>query len=493
MKLSQTQFQVLLELSTSVPAVFAGDTDDNVEELSKDIPTEGETKAILPKEKGASNNEEAQVHLHPELGTHTGTWTKLDLVFKMGNIGMELLVCDPNEPIEDVVNASLSKFSLNKTHVKLRMISDGSIESEILIQSFTINDSRHQETNKFRKVMSSTNTEGSQFMASVTISSGSQRNLIAMLTIDSPRIIFALDYIFAVKDFVMTGLAIEEEAAPFDPDMTTSAEDSGADDTSQDTFDGDDLVGSRIPTSKSRKSIENESKQEGMNISFRVNIVDAQVILIANPGSTSSEAIVLGTKQVLVAQQHALTVEITKVGMFLCRMDKFDTTRLRILDDFGLKVSMESKSVGTSQSITNISMDIEPLILRVSLRDIMLAMQIINKASELSGSTEPPEENTAPKRIQAPRASSSTSLKKRTASGKAISTIKKQTKPAPTSNVSSGYDPPEHSTILSKEELKANIEGLRLILIGDAHELPLLDISIKHFTTRLGDWSTEVH
>ena len=197
MKLSQTQFQVLLELSKAVPAVFAGDPSEVPVDVSKDIEVKPKTNlSLVHKEEDKT---ESRVHLNPELGTSPDSWTKLDLVFKMGNISMELLVCKPNEPIEDVVGASLSKFSLNKTDVKLRMISDGSIESEILIQSFTVNDSRHQETNKFRKIMSSTNTEGSQFMANVTISSGSQKKLIAMLTIDSPPHHLCFRLYFCVK------------------------------------------------------------------------------------------------------------------------------------------------------------------------------------------------------------------------------------------------------------------------------------------------------
>jgi len=487
MKLSQTQFQILLDLSKSIPAVFAGDPADDAEVIAE-VPVDDNAKAIVV-QKQKIENTESSVHLNPELGTSSETWSKLDLMFKMGNISLELLFCKPDQPIEDIDNASLSKFSLNKTDVKLRMISDGSIESEILIKSFTINDSRRQETNKFRKIMSSTNTDGSQFMASITISGGIEKNLIAMLTIDSPRIIFALDYLFALKDFVMAGLEPPEDENSFELDLP-SAEDSGAEESSQYTDEDDDMV-SATSSHKHKAIREGENKEGQMNMSFRVNVVDAQVILIANPGSTASEAIVLGTKQVLVAQQHALTLEVTKVGMFLCRMDKFDTTRLRILDDFGLKVSMESRAVGTGQNITNIGMDIEPLVLRVSLRDIMLAMQIINKASELSDKPDTSDNDAPPKRLEPP---SGSTLKRRTPSGKATSTLRKTTKSVVDTNALKvqGLPVVQRSSILNKEELKANIEGLRIILIGDAHELPLLDVSIKHFTARLGDWSAEM-
>jgi vacuolar protein sorting-associated protein 13A/C len=46
--------------------------------------------------------------------------------------------------------------------------------------------------------------------------------------------------------------------------------------------------------------------------------------------------------------------------------------------------------------------------------------------------------------------------------------------------------------MVKREELKADIEGMRVILIGDQHELPLLDLSVRKFTARVKDWSGDV-
>jgi vacuolar protein sorting-associated protein 13A/C len=224
--------------------------------------------------------------------------------------------------------------------------------------------------------------------------------------------------------------------------------------------------------------------------------VDSQVILIANPGANNSEAIVLGTKQVLVSQQHALTLQVEEVGMFLCRMDRFETSRLRILDDFTINASMDNRSFGTGQSIQSICVDVEPLVLRVSLRDILLATEIFNKASEMSSSNEEkPESQGEAKRLNASK--SGKSLKRRTASGRPVSTPgRKGAKSLGTAR--SGTSKKEGATvragsmIVKREELNANFAGMRVILIGDQHELPLLDLSVKHFTARIKDWSGDV-
>lgn len=137
----------------------------------------------------------------PELAVDddSSIWTKLDLAFYVHTLGLELILAKEDEPVGHPDEASLSKFSLDDTKVKLRMMTDGALESELLIQSFTIQDSRTRETNKFRKIMTSANKEVQQFMASLTITGGKERALVAIVAVDSPRIIFALDYIFVSK------------------------------------------------------------------------------------------------------------------------------------------------------------------------------------------------------------------------------------------------------------------------------------------------------
>lgn len=493
LKLTQTQFKFLLELSRSIPTVFVGEPDD--EEIIEELPpesAESAKKATRTADKGPGSAR--PIHLNPELGVNSDTWTKLDMVFNVGSIALELFTAEPGRPIGDIDAASLSRASLNNTNIKLRMISDGSIESELLMDSFDIKDSRLQETNKFRKIMSSTNDKGSQFMASATISGGAERNLVALLTIDSPRVIFALDYIFALRDFVMSGLENEGNALI---EVLEESSDSDEDPSESDAYLAPDSNGKSQDTLKPTTTKIEKAKEpdQGIGISFRVNVVNSQVILIADPGVSNSEAIVLGTKQVLVSQQHALTLQVEEVGMFLCRMDKFKTSRLRILDDFAISASMDNRSIGANQSIQSIRVDVEPLVLRVSLRDILLATQIFNKASEMSAPNQgKPEGEGEAKRLSTSKGSGK-SLKRRTPSGRGASTTTRGKSLTPTKSgppQKQGTAAQAGSMIAKREELTAIFAGMRVILIGDQHELPLLDLSVKHFTARVKDWSGEV-
>lgn len=484
LRISQTQFKFLMELTKTIPAAFAIE-DESEEQIAKELPraTTEPAKALVAHSNDAEENQPSS-HQAPEIGNNDQTWTTMNLVFKAETIGLELILAKDNEPTRDLDSASLSKFSLNNTNVKLRMVNDGAMEAELLIHSFTIRDSRNKETNKFRKIMSLINNDvQQQFMASVSISGGEKRHMIAMLTIDSPRIIFALDYVFALQAFANTALAPDQAPAV---EIAESDEDEANDLRREESSDGE------IPQEEDPTTSAGDS---AMTTSIRVNIVDAQVILIANPTISNTEAIVLGTKEILASQQNATTLQVTKIGMFLCRMDKFETSRLRILDDFTIQMSMDSRSQGQSSSLTSIHISIEPLVLRLSLRDILLALQIVSKASEMAPTDDKNVQEQEPKKIKEVRGTSKAPSTKRRSVGGAPSTFAKRSRASGTvakSKAGAGKPPRQESAVLKREEMTAEVDGIRVILIGDLHELPLLDWSVKKFRVDAKDWSASM-
>ena len=498
LKISQEQMQFALELSKTVPAAFTTEPDEDVQEaLEDEIPDETlqPARRVTSPDRAEQDEEKpTESSLGPELGSKEGTWTKLDLVFKVGAIGLELIKGKENEPIRDVKAHSLSAFALNHTHVKLRMISDGSLESELLIQSLSIRDTRTKGQNKFRKIMSLINTDvKQQFMASVSISGGTEKNLVALLTIDSPRMIFSLDYVFALKGWLDGGLAtegpleIEEQTDEADESRSVSTQHSGTGAVTKKSSQQPDA-----PASPEKKPAEN-----GMGVSFRVNVVDAQIVLIANPAITTSEAIVLGTKQVLIAKQHAMTLQVDKVGMFLCRMDRFEDNRLRILDDFSIQTSLDMRSQGKDSSLTSINVDIEPLVLRLSLRDILLAMQIFNRASAMSNDADNAMPHEDPKKLSAAPKGGTSIQSRRKSSVKPPSTTRgADAKTIATAKSGKSLQPPQagggSSTVLTREEMKLTMAGIRVVLIGDKHELPMLDWSVKKFNVDVRDWTSNM-
>lgn len=491
LRLTQYQLKTLLEISKSVPAAFAGEGDNSDEEAARMVDEGTLQRARAAPGIDDKANDQNLIDLSPELSSLQNAWTKLDLVFRVNTVGLELIMAEEDEPVGDLANSSLSRFSLDETRFKTRMLSDGSLEAELLIRSFTIADSRRQDTNKYRRIMTSSNKEAQQLMASVTMSGGKERSLIAMATIDSPRIIFALDYLFAIQRYVTEGLTVDD-ASPMDDESIGETIDESDTDSMQVTHNapGSERAGSQV--SRQRSDVvptkpQKQNEESSISMAFRVNLVDAQVILIANPLATNSEAIVLSIRQMLLSKQHALTFQISEVGMYLCRMDKFETSRLRIIDDFSIQLNMDSSQVG----VNSIHIDVEPLILRLSLRDILLILQIVSRAGELSGNDS--KESTETAAAQKARELRNAGLKYKSASGRGQSTIAK-TRGTKTIAGRTAQPPAKSQAVVAPnhEELSATIEGVRIVLIGDLHELPILDIGVKNFTATAENWSSNL-
>lgn len=479
LRVSQKQLKFLLDISKTAPNAFVTDSEQQELEAMEALPTLAERTETQSTAAQSANQQEVAT---ADPSGKQETWVRLDMIFKADSVGLELILGKDDAPVGSLDDSSLSKFSLNDTRVKLRMLTDGSLESELLIHSFSIRDSRKQETNKFRKIMSLINNDvKQQFMASVSISPGPEKHLIAMLTIDSPRIILALDYLSALQSFANSVFAAEQPAE--DVEEESPEEDEPRSSTAGST-------GAALPSPPPE---EEPAAQNKMTVSFRVSLVDAQIITIANPAIPHTEAIVLGAKEVLFSQQNVSTLHVSKVGMFLCRMDKFETSRLRILDDFTLEMSMDSRPQDRGASLTSIDIHVEPLVLRLSLRDILMAIQIVNKASEMRAERELPAETGEAKAIADGKGTSSAKSRRKSSVGKQASTAparRSNRRPSGAVDTTGHETSHQRSVVLKREELKAQLDGIRVILIGDLHDLPLLDWSVKKFNVDARDWSS---
>ncbi|CBF81629.1 hypothetical protein AN5579.2 [Aspergillus nidulans FGSC A4] len=481
LRVSQKQLKFLLDITRTAPNAFVTDSEQQELEAKEALPSLTDSGKETESSLVQSTNQHNVATTDPN--GKGENWVRLDMIFKADSVGLELILGKDDAPIGSLDDASLSKFSLNDTQVKLRMLIDGSLESELLIHSFSIRDSRKQETNKFRKIMSLINNDvKQQFMASVSISPGPAKHLIAMLTIDSPRIILALDYLSALQSFANSVFSADEPQED-EEDIESPEEDEPRSSMAEST-DGS----IRSP------SLEEEPQAPSqMTVSFRVSLVDAQIITIANPAIPHTEAIVLGAKEVLFSKQNVSTLHVSKIGMFLCRMDKFETSRLRILDDFTLELSMDSRSQDRGASLTSIDIHVEPLVLRLSLRDILMAIQIVNKASEMRAARILPAETGETKALPESTGTFGSRTRRKSSVGKqasAAATKRSHRRSIGAVNAIDRKPVNKRSVVLQREELKAQVDGVRVILIGDLHDLPLLDWSVKKFNVDARDWSS---
>ena len=160
---------------------------------------------------------------------------------------------------------------------------------------------------------------------------------------------------------------------------------------------------------------------------------------------------------------------------------------MRILDDFSIQSALDVRNQSSKSSMTSITVDIEPLVLRLSLRDILLAMQIVNRASAMTAPAEKPMASAEAQKLKA-----ATLSKKGTSHAAKASTHKGQAKSVATSKRSmqqTTHQQAPASAVVKREELHVSFEGIRVVLIGDVHEMPMLDWRVKKFVVDVRDWT----
>ncbi|GAA6006460.1 hypothetical protein JCM10207_004941 [Rhodosporidiobolus poonsookiae] len=468
MKLTQAQYGLLIHLAQTIPSAFAL-TDEELDESTvlehTPLPTIAKTKPVNnAPSPGATEAPPQTVDLLPELpkvahgpdGETVKLRSNLELTFAIRTVYLELYT-DAATSAESLEEASLARFSLNDTAVKYRMLSNSSMEAEVAIRSFTVNDTRPARLTKFREIIPATKHSSHQFMIHYTQSGGPDKSAIANVTVDSPKIIFSLDPVFALLDFFTS--AFQQTEATLE--------------------DGDD-VDEALKEADEQK-VDSDKPAAG-SFAFRVNVVAPTIILLEDPGRVDSEAVVLTLAQIQMSQQGTLALTVNKMGMFLCRMDK-PKENIRVLDDVDITLSMDSRGDGGRQ-VTNIDVGIQPLILRVSLRDIFLINSIINRAIELSNRSPPvPEEPPA-----RPALEPAPSGRSRSKSNASRTSRRKSQLGTPKPN----KELLKAQVIVTKETLRATVDGLQVIIIGDMHDLPVLDLKAGKFTAKAKDWSTDV-
>jgi vacuolar protein sorting-associated protein 13A/C len=203
---------------------------------------------------------------------------------------------------------------------------------------------------------------------------------LAVLTIDSPQIIFAVDPVFALLQFF---------ARPISPSPQTPPQTA--------TINEVQTIPEETPPSQ---------------FDFRVDLHDVSISILENETDPQCQAIKLHIGQVLLSQQvcpfnsrirggylsisqGVLALTVNRLGMSLMRMGRYSEV-VRFLDNLDFTASLDSRS-SSSQQMSNIEVTMKPVVLRALYRDINLIMSIVNRAIELytksQQSTAPPTDS----------------------------------------------------------------------------------------------------
>lgn len=384
---------------------------------------------------------------------------QLDVSFQIPLLSLTLFNDTKNSL--DISSQKLSKFSLNDIGMTLSLEKDGSYKSDLHIKSFVVDDLREKGKNKFTSIIPDVDFSDYQFMAkfnSEIVNGKTDTNVT--VSVDSPKLLLAMDYFFALKMF--------GDVVTYEPVLH------------------DDLVHNHA------RGVDQlmESKETQVNttssdtLSYNIQVYNPSIILLANSEREDTEAIVFKIGELKLNNKDVLDINVNGIGMFLCKMTDYETSRLRLLDDFSLNVNIDSQGCDEYSFVTKIDAHVDPLLMRLSLRDIRLALEIFNRASDMYTEAVKDMEKGGY------RPQSANSL------GDDIGRRLSKYAPSIISSLTSGSRKPkinEGPTVITKgERMNAIFGGSRLVLIGDVHELPIFDFIVDPFTVKANDWSTEL-
>ncbi|KAF4623901.1 hypothetical protein D9613_001806 [Agrocybe pediades] len=429
--LTQVQYCLLMRLATEIPRVFAG-----APEIENPTPDASSTqdRPVTPIS--------TDVRLEPELrSTSQRNWTTLDVVVSVNAVKLHLY--DGNAFTESQLKEhGIARFALNDNTLRFKLLSDGAGEAQVVLRSFTMSNTR-PGTNRFREIIPAAQHNRNQFMLLYSMTGGQGSSSLAVLTVDSPQIIFAVDPVISLLEFFTSALDQESSTSDLPPEFIQSPNEPP-----------------------------DAPKNEG-SLEFRLDLHDVSISVLENDADPESRAIRLYIGQILLAQQGIMALTVNRLGMSLMKMGR-STESVRFLDDVDLTFSLDSRT-SSLQQITNIELVCKPIVFRASYRDINLITSIVNKAIERYGESQRSITNIREESTKSPEPVRPTNRMPRPSASSLARTSGK-------ARVS-----------MSKEIFKGSFDGFRLILIGDLHEQPMLHLKLKPFIVGAQDWTGQLH
>ncbi len=224
--------------------------------------------------KSAINEVTSTVDLRPELSGHPGEarpWTTIDLVVTISAVRLHLYDAQATTSA-NVKEHGIARFALIDDSLRLKMLSDGALEAQFILKSMTMNNTR-PGSSRFREIMPAAQHERNQVMLLFTMSGGQNSQSLAVLSVDSPEIIFAVDPVFALLDFFTSAFFAQAQ-------------------------DNDDEEVAEAAVAQ-----QSQTSNSGGSFDFRFDLHDVSVSILEDDTSPDTQAIRLSVKQLLVSQQ----------------------------------------------------------------------------------------------------------------------------------------------------------------------------------------------
>ena len=263
--LTQQQYCRLIVLANSIPGVFAGAPVEDVPSSTPETPAERNT---------------GETDLLPELSPQDPTTgqlvlKKVDLQVTMEMARMQLYGIGASSP-DNLKEHGIISSALSKSTLTLDMRSNGALQSQLWINSFTVNNTKPGHT-KFREIIPAADHGRDQFHCLVTMSGGPTNDTQVVASVDSPHMIFSVDPIFALSNF-FTSAFVSESGFTEEPEEGMLDE---------------------ITTPETKEPKEPPKS----TLSYRFDIHDACVSILEDDQKSDSQAVRLTLSRLSLSQQ----------------------------------------------------------------------------------------------------------------------------------------------------------------------------------------------
>ncbi|RKP11114.1 hypothetical protein THASP1DRAFT_27093 [Thamnocephalis sphaerospora] len=385
--------------------------------------------------------------LRDTTGVQEDSASRIRGALELKTVSLELFSGDGTDGTLSLEQASLSRFSLNDIKTSFDMRVDGSANAELQLGSFIIADSRADNPSLFKEIARAAADDGPQLSASLARRPVGDIDVNA--AVSGARVVLTLSYLFALRDFALGGLQYADAYGPGGGKSTKKQQ---------------------VAHQKSKSAAAKETR-----ITVHAKAVDFEVIMLENPESESSSAVVLSVPQVVLKKEDITSLSVKDISMVLCRMDARDTTWLRLLDKFRIQLSLDDGAAEFGRNSTMINVDVTPIVFRASYRNIMMILDAVKKASELGPKKAKHHAvvDVAHDPVQVQRAKDEAVL---------------QSSEATETPDSQRLDDVDAQT--AREELSLSMGGFQFVLVSDRTEVSVLDLKVEAFAATVKDWSS---
>lgn len=541
MKLTEMQFKYLMIISDTLTAVFSGDAngqvdDEEMDEFAAELMGEDVVsvvnESVTPSVKSDDDNEPADPN-----------FVQVDVAFKTEAIALTLFADTMGCEEDDIASKQLTKFSLNELGLKFKLKQSGAVDSEFQIQSFTVDDCRPVPGNKFTSILPKEDNDEQQFQLRVSRGpredhSKTEKPLALVLTIDSPRMILSLDFCFAMKAWFDASMPLKEPEDEDDlQELLDEEEEHARGSSSQSVGDGALVLTRKGPVEQEPEDVPShhsshedralinveeprdyddsdaETTSAGASartsvkvkkpppapepMSINVVVIDASIIILADNTNENTEALVVKTEQVVYSQSRVMSLTVSNAGVFLTHMETIQESRLRVLDDFSAVMSYDNKHSNETSMLTTIQISIEPLIMRLSIRDVMMVADIVSKATATQSACDEAAAKVVPRYSSFSRDFQRRMSRSVDAKTQVTGTSRSRRRSSVVSGAASGTGSAGsvHEAGLATiqgERCDIEFSGMRFVAMGVIHELPFLDFWINPFVVKARNWSSDL-